>query len=184
MGDLSTHFSKSEFRCECGCGKTYDVPNELISKLESLYSLLDKCYGISKIIVTSGFRCVAYGVKNGFCTADKPDAHCKNLAVDIHVYDNKNQTVNPVIVAMTAEIVGFNGIGIMKNACHVDIRNNSNYYNSHWFGNETNGKSYNTFRDLSVFDFTTLKNAYEKIDNTVIARFELDGKRYGIVRLD
>lgn len=180
---LSEHFSDTEFRCECGCGKKYTVPADLVNKLETLYSLLDKLYGVSKIIITSGFRCIDYGVKNGFCTREKPDGHCKNIAVDFKVYDKQNKTYNPELIAMGCEVVGFSGIGIMNTAVHADIRNSNNYYNSKWFGDERSGKSYNSFKDFSVFDYTTLKNAFEKTDSTVIARFTIDGKNYGVIRL-
>lgn len=187
MGNLTAHFSKSEFRCECGCGKNYEVPAELLSKLENLYTLLDTFSGsIKSINVMSGFRCIKYGVKNGYCTEARPDVHCKNLAVDIKVIDRTGNIVKPEVVAMAAEVVGFTGIGIMTNAVHVDIRSSSNYYNSKWFGDERSGKIFDSFKELSVFDFNTLFNIFhnktEKASG-VIASFTINNKKYGIIEL-
>ena len=50
---LSAHFNVSEFRCKCGKEHDTILEDELVKKLEQLYTALD----CSKIIVTSGFRC-------------------------------------------------------------------------------------------------------------------------------
>ena len=50
---LSVHFNVSEFRCKCGKAHDTLLADELVDKLEQLYSALN----CSKIIVTSGFRC-------------------------------------------------------------------------------------------------------------------------------
>ncbi len=51
---LSPHFNAQEFRCKCGKAHDFQIDDDLITKLEALYSTLN----CSKIIVTSGFRCV------------------------------------------------------------------------------------------------------------------------------
>lgn len=50
---LSAHFNVSEFRCKCGKAHDTLLADELVSKLEQLFSALN----CSKTIVTSGFRC-------------------------------------------------------------------------------------------------------------------------------
>jgi hypothetical protein len=40
MGDLSAHFSRSEFACKCGCGFD-DVKPDLIEALEALRAILN-----------------------------------------------------------------------------------------------------------------------------------------------
>lgn len=53
---LSPHFNAQEFRCKCGKEHDFQIDDDLITKLEALYSTLN----CSKIIVTSGFRCAAH----------------------------------------------------------------------------------------------------------------------------
>ena len=60
MGDLSTHFSQSEFVCEC-CGRSHTMSKLLINRLEQMFVIMD-----AKIIhVNSGYRCEnnPYGYK-------------------------------------------------------------------------------------------------------------------------
>ncbi len=53
---LSPHFNVQEFRCKCGKEHEILIAEELVDKLEKLYSALN----CSKIIVTSGYRCTAH----------------------------------------------------------------------------------------------------------------------------
>ena len=53
---LSPHFNAQEFRCKCGKAHDFQIDDDLITKLEALFSKLN----CSKIIVTSGFRCAAH----------------------------------------------------------------------------------------------------------------------------
>ena len=53
---ITPHFNAKEFRCKCGKEHAFSISNELVDKLEKLYAALN----CSKIIVTSGFRCVAH----------------------------------------------------------------------------------------------------------------------------
>ena len=50
---LSAHFNVLEFRCKCGKAHDTLISDELVDKLEQLYT----AFNCSKIIVTSGFRC-------------------------------------------------------------------------------------------------------------------------------
>ena len=140
MGNLSAHFSTSEFTCKCGCGFS-KVDNTLIDKLEKLRTLC----GNKPITITSGCRCSQYSPKvSGFTN----DAHTKGIAADIII-----PGMLPADVAAAAEKVGFSGIGIMKDATHVDVRNDQNYYNNHWFGNEVTGDDH-----ISTFIKSTNKH--------------------------
>lgn len=56
---LSPHFRSSEFQCKCGKAHDTLISDELVSKLEELYAKLN----CSKIIVTSGYRCVTHEQK-------------------------------------------------------------------------------------------------------------------------
>lgn len=134
MGNMSEHFDKREFTCKCGKCNKADIVPELIAKLEELHNLMNAY----SIIITSGFRCPSWSqsLKGGFIN----DAHTKGIAADIKVYKSTGILYPSELVAEAAERVGFSGIGIIDNsAVHVDIRNNNNYVNPHWFGDERTG---------------------------------------------
>ena len=131
-GQLSAHFHSSEFACK-RCGATHTISQDLINKLESLYSRLN----CSKIIVTSGYRDPDCSVAVG---GYRNDAHTKGIAADVICYDKNGYQIASSRVAWEAEQIGFTGIGIIDNtAIHLDVRTTSNYSNGHWFGDERNG---------------------------------------------
>lgn len=144
MGNLSEHFDISEFRCKCGCGK--GSPSKLLlTRLEKLHKLM----GAKSIIVNSGYRCPAYSVRVG---GSATDAHTRNLAADIVVKKQDGSLYKAEDIAEAAERIGFGGIGLMNNACHVDTRDSETYTNNHWFGDERDGRNYiKTFQRGTVF---------------------------------
>lgn len=119
MGDLSRHFSSSEFACKCGlrglkqsdgyCGGKSWPSLELVGKLEELRAAIGK-----PILVTSGCRCRKYNQTIGGATASQ---HLLGTAADVTV-----QGMAPSEVAAVAERVGFGGIGRYKTFTHVDVR--------------------------------------------------------------
>lgn len=151
MGDLSKHFSAREFTCKCGKCHKADIDAGLIDKLEQLHDLMDA----HEIVITSGFRCPEWSVSVG---GYANDAHTKGIASDIKVSfcdaDGVVRWYSSDFVAEGAERVGFSGIGIIDNtAVHVDIRNDKNYVNSHWFGDERTGNdNIVTFQKGTVFN--------------------------------
>ena len=130
------HFKLAEFECPC-CKKSEVVP-ELLSKLEQMYSYFENCVdGISAICITSGYRCNSYSPKAGGFTGD---AHTCGIASDIVVKKADGTNYDSYTVAAVAEKIGFTGIGrITDTATHVDVRNEYNYHNSFWHGNEMTG---------------------------------------------
>lgn len=156
---LSQHFNVQEFKCKCGKTHNIIVDNMLVDRLEKLYKIAN----CSKIIITSGYRCPTHSRNVG---GSANDAHTVGIAADIMCYDTQGKSINPWIVAAYAERVGFSGIGVMSTALHVDVRNNSNYRNSHWFGDETTGnnniktfiKSTTQSSDNMVKDLQTILN--------------------------
>ena len=58
---LSPHFNVQEFRCKCSQNHEILIAEELVDKLEKLYTKLN----CSKIIVTSGMRCPSYDISIG-----------------------------------------------------------------------------------------------------------------------
>lgn len=138
MGDMTPHFSRREFTCKCGCN-TNNVDSELVSKLEQVYEYLSNTKdGISAIFVNSGCRCPRHSYSVG---GSGTDAHTRGIAADIHAVKADGQTPwGALEVAAVAEKIGFTGIGIITNSdLHLDIRNNDNYVNPHWFGDERTG---------------------------------------------
>ena len=60
MGDLSTHFSRWEFACKCGCG--FDtVDHALLEVLEKEHAHFNALHAAAiRIIITGGNRCREY----------------------------------------------------------------------------------------------------------------------------
>ena len=139
MGDMSAHFDRREFACKCGCGRN-DINVDLVNKLESVFDYLARTpTGCKCCIITSGIRCPTYSpTVKGFST----DAHTKSIAADCVFYQSNGKPYAPETVAAVAEKIGFNGIGLMDGAIHLDSRNGKNYVNAHWFGDERTGESY------------------------------------------
>jgi uncharacterized protein YcbK (DUF882 family) len=112
MGDLSKHFSRSEFECKCGCG--YDtVDSKLIELLEKIRTRLAK-----PIKITSGCRCHEHNAKVGGSLRSQ---HKLGRAADIIVTD-----VDPAVVYRVAEELMRDedgGIGKYEHFTHIDSRN-------------------------------------------------------------
>lgn len=84
---LSPHFNAQEFRCKCGKEHDFQIDDDLITKLEALYSTLN----CSKIIVTSGFRCSSHDkAVKGSGTGQ----HTRGKAADICCYGQDGNANN------------------------------------------------------------------------------------------
>ena len=79
MGDLSAHFSKSEFTCPCGCGKVVVSP-DLIELLENVRE-----FAGLPIQITSGYRCASHNAAVGGVPSS---AHLTGEASDFFVSGN------------------------------------------------------------------------------------------------
>lgn len=141
MGDMTAHFSKREFTCKCGCSGN-EIKNELVNNLEKVYEYLTKTAdGVSAIYITSGYRCPKHSVNVG---GGYSDAHTRGIAADFYAVKSDGVTRwGAYELAAICEKLGFSGIGIIADGAlsciHADIRNNDNYVNNHWFGNEIIG---------------------------------------------
>lgn len=119
MGDLSEHFSASEFACKCSlrglrqadgyCGGKVWVAPELVRKLEDLRSVIGK-----PILITSGCRCERY---NRYVGGAASSQHLLGAAADITV-----SGMAPNEVAKAADKLHFGGIGRYNTFTHVDVR--------------------------------------------------------------
>lgn len=112
MGDLSKHFSRSEFACKCGCG--FDtVDAELITVLEGLREQLGR-----PVRINSACRCEKDNARVG---GAKSSQHLTGKAADITVDD-----ISPmgVFSYLTGKYPDSYGIGRYKTFTHIDSRSN------------------------------------------------------------
>jgi uncharacterized protein YcbK (DUF882 family) len=113
MGDVSNHFSRSEFACKCGCGfNAVDV--ELLDKLEMIRSHFDK-----PVHITNACRCLNHNRSIG---SKDTSQHIKGLAVDIYINGIEPQEIADYVDEFLLQ--GKGGIGIYKDFVHIDIRKN------------------------------------------------------------
>lgn len=125
---LSEHFTLKEFQCKCGQKHPTLISNELIEKLERLYTAL----GAGKGIVNSGYRCPTHDKRVGGSGGGQ---HTKGVAVDIVFYDKKGKIIGSDVVSCKAQDVGFSGIANIDKtytATHLDVRTGKK-----WYGDET-----------------------------------------------
>lgn len=127
---LSPHFGSDEFKCKCGRNHDYNVSDELVTKLESLYTALE----CSKIVVSSGYRCVLHDKSVG---GNGNGQHTKGTAADICCYGRDGNPISSKLVCCKAQDIGFTGIARINDTyTHVDVRSGK------WYGDETKGNSY------------------------------------------
>lgn len=113
MGDLSTHFSTSEFACK-DCGRC-KIVSELIDALEALRSL-----GPEPIIVDDGYRCPEHNASVG---GVKSSQHLLGKAADIRIEGLSLQDMYERAIRIPAFRDG--GIGVYDSGfIHVDVRDN------------------------------------------------------------
>ncbi len=108
MGDLTEHFSRSEFACKCGCGRA-DVDPRLVSRLEALRRALGR-----PLIITSGVRCESHNAAVG---GRPTSAHLKGTAADVRCR-NSLERFELVREALAA---GFRRVGLAQDFVHLDL---------------------------------------------------------------
>ena len=130
---LSPHFNVQEFRCKCGNQHDILISEELINKLEELFTELD----CSKIIISSGYRCSTHDRNVG---GDGKGYHTKGMAADCCCYAKNGAVISTKIVCCKAQDLSFGGIANINSTytyTHLDVRTGGR-----WLGDETKG--YNT----------------------------------------
>ena len=110
MGDLSEHFSRSEFACKCGCGYN-TVDAELIFVLEELRFHFKK-----PVTINSACRCKTHNDKIG---GSSNSQHLLGRAADIIV---KNVAPKVVWEYLTTRYPKHFGIGKYETFTHIDTR--------------------------------------------------------------
>ena len=110
MGDLSKHFSRSEFACHCGCGAD-TVDYKLITVLEDLRLH----FGVP-IIVTCGHRCEEHNRAVGGRIVSQ---HLIGRAADIVMDDF---TPAAICRYLDEHYSSTFGIGNYEDFAHIDTR--------------------------------------------------------------
>lgn len=108
MGDLTAHFSREEFSCNCGCGYD-DADMRLVNKLEFIRTGI-----MIPIRINSGCRCREYNRKIG---GRENSAHTRGKAADIHCMDGRMRYE----ILRWAFRIGFRRIGVYKDFIHLDV---------------------------------------------------------------
>lgn len=110
---LSQHFVTFEFECQCGKCEDQQISEILISRLESLRSLMGK-----PLKITSGFRCHAHQLHLAslFETAKGVSQHELGSACDILVEGHDKKRLITTCKTL------FRAVGIAKTFIHLDLR--------------------------------------------------------------
>ena len=106
-GQLTEHFSRKEFDCQCGCG-TGEISMELVKNLELVRLEYDK-----PMRINSGIRCLNHNRSIG---SRDTSSHIKCLAADIGC-TNMSERKELLYILMKQ----FDRIGINKKFIHVDV---------------------------------------------------------------
>lgn len=181
---LSAHFNAKEFRCKCGKVHAFSISNELVDKLEKLYTALN----CSKIIVTSGYRCPTHDKNVG---GSGTGQHTLGNAADICCYGQDGQPISSKTVCCKAQDIGFTGIANITAAyiyTHVDMRPNGK-----WYGDEvhSNGSVTDDFYKYFAADTAdnhkeadTMKGIDVSVHNGDIdwGKVKTDGIGFAIIR--
>lgn len=106
MGDLTDHFSRSEFACQCGCGSD-NISADFVDDLESVRNLLGR-----GMRITSGVRCSSHNKQIGGVATS---AHVTGKAADIACSSSRDRfELLPLLLS------GFARVGIGRHFIHVD----------------------------------------------------------------
>lgn len=140
---LTEHFNSAEFRCQHSSRHDYLIDDELVYKLEELFTKIPELFGVivSKIIVTSGYRCGTHDLEVGGYGSGP---HVEGYGADICVYDDSEKPVDSRLVCCAAQELGFRGIANITSAyiyTHLDTkdRKTASGKSYKWYGNEVHG---------------------------------------------
>lgn len=112
MGDLSEHFSATEFACACGCGygtRPGDVTPELLAILEAVRKARGKA-----LRITSGCRCEVHNRRVG--GVDRSE-HTTGEAADIWAPSSEAR----LSVVAAAIACGVHRIGVGRTYVHLGV---------------------------------------------------------------
>ena len=184
---LSPHFNVQEFRCKCGKAHDILVAEELVDKLEILFSKLN----CSKIILTSGHRC---SMQDRSVGGSGTGQHVNGNAADICCYGQDGQPISSKIVCCTAQDIGFGGIANITKEyiyTHVDVRTSNIWYGDETVNNNTVTKDFYQYFGISKGENTeqeekmmTMKGIDVSVHNGVIDwnKVKAAGIQFAILR--
>lgn len=151
---LSEHFESNQFASDYS--STVKIDTDLITKLEKFFT-----YGITKVEINCGYRTPQHSRDVG---GYGNDAHTVGIAADIKCYKG-SKLIPSSYVACVAQLIGFNGIGMMPkyNSTHVDVRTTKTYSNGHWWGDEhaDDYASQNDIKDFFKYNKLTKEEVFE-----------------------
>ena len=111
MTQLTKHFTKEEFDCQCKCGNGDVIISEkLVYELETVREYYGK-----PMRITSGIRCLAHNRKIG---SRDTSSHIKGLAADISCTDMGTRLE---LVKRLLRDGEFTRLGINRDFIHVDV---------------------------------------------------------------
>ena len=117
MGNISAHFSRSEFACSCGCG--FDACDiELVDVMEKVREHFGR-----PVIVHCACRCLE---KNKSVGSKDTSKHIRGIACDFHIDGISNLEIAAYIETIMPD---FGGIGIYNWGVHADVRNSKARWN-------------------------------------------------------
>ncbi len=119
MGDVSKHFSRSEFACNCGLCPQRAVDSELLTLLEGLRE-----YFLQEVTITSGWRCEAHNKAVGGLPASK---HLEGIAADIIVNGTPPDKVHYYLDKTYPDEMG---LGKYSKFTHIDVRDHKARWSS------------------------------------------------------
>lgn len=123
---LTKHFRVGEFRSYNSATGT--LTSDVIKIDEALPVMLEKLFeklDCSKIIVTSGYRSPAF---EKLLSGKSTGQHTLGKASDVICYDKSGKKIDPKVVCMTAQDLGFKGIGYMNGGTHLDTRASKSWF--------------------------------------------------------
>ena len=112
MGDITEHFSFSEFSCkcpsECNMKDGRKISLELVQNIEVIRGVIE-----SPMVITSGLRCKEWNKLEG---GRDNSSHLKGLAIDIQCIDSRHRRK---LIDLARHL--FFRMGIAKTFIHVDM---------------------------------------------------------------
>lgn len=146
---LSPHFKACELQCKCGKGHDFQLDDDLITKLETIFDALH----CSSITISSGFRCVDHDKAVGGSGSGQ---HTLGKAADICCCDAAGKPIVSYLVCCAAQDVGFSGIARINDTyTHCDTRSSGI-----WYGDETKSSNY-CIPQKDFYDYFNIKKGEE-----------------------
>lgn len=133
---LTKNINVSELRCKCSKRHKTIVGNNNPQKVQNFMD----CYGYTKIIINSGYRCKAH---DKFVGGSGYGQHTKGTAMDAKFYRD-GKLVSAETLCCNAQNFGFKGVAFVgDHVIHLDSRSFGSYR-----GDERKGRSNNVGGDF------------------------------------